>query len=144
MLAYHILIPVLFAAGVNGFYGKSTSKKMSYLPPGYIIGMIWTFLLALLGYVHFLLYRLNNQSNYGSVSVVLFILFSLTYPVINAQSEIYGYMMNLVSLILSFTVGIIVMMYSKHTFLYMIPLLVWVSYVNLIVLNDMLSEKDKI
>jgi len=135
MLAYHILIPVLCAMAMNGFIytcnmKKNTSPKVLYnLPPGFIIGIIWTILFGLLGYVHFLLYSLRQKPNVGSMSVVLFILFSLTYPVIPAY---YANLFNIITLVLSFVVGMIVMMYSKYIFLYMIPLLAWVLYVNVI------------
>ena len=146
MLACHILIPVLCAMVMNGFIytdGKNKYRltELSFLPPGYMIGIIWTILFALLGYVHFLLYNIRQETNYGSISVVFFIIFSLTYPVIQAINQKYAYLFNLISLILSFMVGYIVMMYSKNIFLYMIPLLIWLSYVNLIVLCNILKMK---
>ena len=137
MLAYHLLIPVLCAMVMNGYIYTSNvlkyrATKNWYLPPGYLIGMIWTILFGVLGYIHFLLYSLKNKINYGSISIVLFVLFSLAYPILN---EINGYLFNFITLILAFLVGFIVMAYSKHIFLYMIPLLVWVSYVNVIILT---------
>jgi tryptophan-rich sensory protein len=67
MLAYHILIPVISAIIMNGIIyalhlNKINSKELNklYIPPGYIIGIIWTILFALLGYVHYLLYKLNH------------------------------------------------------------------------------------
>jgi tryptophan-rich sensory protein len=142
MLAYHISIPVICAIAMNGImyiYNLNNNKSpQKYIPPGYIIGTIWTIIFALLGYVHYRLYTLHNTINYGSVSIVLFILVSLVYPLINAMNEKYGYFLNLISLILSFTVSLIVMMYSKHIFLYLIPLLLWVSFVNLVILYNIL------
>lgn len=140
MLAFHILIPVICAIAMNGimYLNKKKSTELLYLPPGYMIGIIWMVILAFLGYVHYLLYSLKQKSNYGSASVVLFILLSLSYPVINAINEKYGYFLNLISLILAYIVGLIVMMYSKDIFVYMIPLLVWISIVNLIVLFNIL------
>ena len=129
---YHILIPVLSAIAMNAIIytfglNMNMNVKRDYLPPGYIIGIIWTIIFALLGYVHYLLYALKNKPNYGSTAVVFFILYSLAYPVINSSIN------NLLSLILSFVLSLIVMMYSRHIFLFMIPLLVWVSFVNLAV-----------
>jgi len=139
MLVYHILIPVICAIIMNGIIytlklNKINSKDSNklYIPQGYIIGIIWTIIFGLLGYVHYLLYKLNNNINFGSVSVALLILFCLSYPVINAINVKHGYFLNLISLILSFIVSLIVMMYSKYIFLYLIPLLIWVSYVNVI------------
>jgi tryptophan-rich sensory protein len=147
MLNFHILIPVICAIAMNGimYYcfqlHKSKSTELLYLPPGYVIGIIWTVILACLGYVHYLLYSLKQKSNLGSVSIVLFILLSLSYPVINAMNVKYGYFLNLISLILAYIVGLIVLMYSKDIFVYMIPLLVWISVVNLIVLFNILYDK---
>jgi len=142
MLAYHILIPVLSAMAMNGiiYKNKSYTLKSSLLPPGYIIGIVWIIIFAFLGYVHYLLYSLHNQTNYGSASVVLFILYSLAYPLINTMHAKYGYFLNLISLILSFILGLIVITYSKHIFLFMIPLLVWVSFVNLVILYSLLDS----
>ena len=141
MLAYHISIPVFCAIAMNGilYTFHLNGKKPMYLPPGYIIGIVWTIIFALLGYVHYQLYKLNNRPNYGSASVVFFILFSLAYPLMNAIDEKYGHFLNLISLILSFIVSLIVITYSTHIFLYLIPLLVWVSFVNLIVLYHILQ-----
>ena len=143
---YHMLIPVLCAMAMNGFYYRNNTEtptsdiELLYLPPGYIIGIIWTILFALLGYVHFLLYRLNNKSNYASVSVVFFILFSLAYPVVQSIDEYYAYLFNVIALIVSFVVGLLVLSTSKTIFLYMIPLLGWVSYVNVVVLYNILQN----
>ena len=138
MLAYHVLIPVFLATATNAlmykFRLKSTTSK-KYLPPGYVIGLIWTLLFATLGFVHYKLYTLKNRANYGSMSIVFFICFSLLYPAIN---EKHANFMNLVSLILSFVVSLVVLMYSKTIVLYLIPLLVWVSYVNLVMLHNII------
>ena len=140
MLAYHILIPVFCAIVMNMYMNnnKPKPKDLLYLPPGYLIGLIWTIIFALLGYVHYLLYNLNNRTNYGSASIIFILLFSLFYPVINAMNAKYGYFLNLISLILSFVVSLIVIRYSLHIFLYLIPLLVWVSFVNLIMLYNLM------
>jgi len=137
MLAYHVLIPVFLATAMNALIykfglNKRLSSSQKYLPPGYIIGLIWTILFATLGYVHYKLYTLKNKANYGSMSIVFFICFSLFYPVVVTINENYANLMNLISLILSFVVSIVVLMYSKNIFWYLIPLLVWVSFVNLL------------
>ena len=133
LVYYHVLIPVFSAIAMNviiyAFGWNKNMKRDDDLPPGYIIGTIWTVIFALLGYVHYRLYTLKNKTNFGSASVVLFILFSLAYPAL--ISSINGCFLNFISLILSFALSLIVMMYSRHIFLFMIPLLVWVSFVNL-------------
>jgi len=142
MLAYHVLIPVFLATATNALiYTFRLNKRLSsqkYLPPGYIIGLIWTILFATLGYVHYKLYSLKNKANYGSMSIVFFICFSLFYPVVHAIDENYANFMNLISLILSFVVSLVVLMYSKKIFWYLIPLLVWVSFVNIVMLHNII------
>lgn len=137
---YHVLIPVFSAIAMNviiyAFGWNKNMKRDDDLPPGYIIGTIWTVIFALLGYVHYRLYTLKNKTNFGSASVVLFILYSLAYPAIN--NSMNGYFLNFISLILSFALSLIVMMYSRHIFLFMIPLLVWVSFVNLAMIYSIL------
>ena len=131
MLSFHVLLPVFCAIFMNGiiytFRLNNNNNNKRFLPPGYMIGIIWTILFSLLGYVHYRLYSLNNKMNFGSISIVLFILFALAYPLMS------GYFMNVISLILSFILSLIVMMYSKHIVVFLIPLLLWVSYVNLVV-----------
>lgn len=119
-MIYHVLIPVLCAVAMNGviIYEKKT---------GYIIGIVWTILFALLGYAHYLLYNLKNKMNFGTISIIFFVIFALAYPLMDAK---YGHVFNLISLFLSFVVSLIVMMYSKSAFLCMIPLLVWILFIN--------------
>ena len=142
-VAYHMLIPVFLATAMNALiYKFRLNKRLSsqkYLPPGYVIGLIWTILFATLGYVHYRLYTLKNKANYGSLAIVFFICFSLFYPVANAIHENYAYFMNLISLILSFVVSLVVLMYSKNIFWYLIPLLIWVSFVNLVMLHNIIG-----
>lgn len=137
MLAYHVLIPVFCAVAMNAYiYKNKRASENKNLPPGYIIGVIWTIIFALLGYVHYRLYRLDNRINFGSMSIVLFICFSLFYPLV--LNEKLGYFLNLISLILSFVLGVVVLDYSRNVFLYLIPLLAWVSFVNLIILYNII------
>ena len=74
------------------------------------------------------------------MSVIFFILFSLAYPVVQAIDEYYAYLFNVLALIVSFVVGLLVLSTSKSIFLYMLPLLGWVSYVNVVVLYNILEN----
>lgn len=138
MILYHIFIPVIAAIIMNGIIytfqlnNYSTKKINPYLPPGYIIGIVWIFILGLLGYAHYLLYDIHKNINIGSISIALLILFCILYPLITGLREKSGLLMNLISLILSFIVSLIVITYSKYIFLYIIPLIIWVSYVNIV------------
>ena len=134
-ILYFILIPIIASIIINGIiYGLKLNTKttIKYLPPGYIIGIVWTFILGLLGYSNYLLYNLEKKINFGNIGVVLLILFCLAYPLITGFKEKYIELCNLISLILAFTVSLIVILYSKYIFLYTIPILIWLSYVNII------------
>ena len=84
----HIITPVIFAIITNGLVFlrrreivKETVKETSkYIPPGYIVGSVWIILFGLLGYAHYLLYKLDNGISIASMSLILFIIFSLAYP----------------------------------------------------------------
>jgi len=147
---YHILIPVLLALSMNSviyIFGINKQNKeikdnqyAKLLPPGYVIGIIWTIIFGLLGYAHYLMYKLKDKINIGSVSIVLVIIFCLLYPVITSLKFKYGLLLNLITLIISFVLGIIIILESKYIFLYIIPFIVWASYVNVV---DTLICSDK-
>jgi tryptophan-rich sensory protein len=138
MLYYNILIPVILAVIINliiyifGYYKKIEDDSNPFIPAGYIIGFIWTFLLGILGYVNYLLYRLNNNINIGNLSIIILILYSLTYPFLIYIKKNNVLLLNMIGLILSFIVALIVILYSKYIFMYLIPLLLWISYVNIV------------
>lgn len=134
IVLYYILIPIIAAIIINCiiYSLKLYKTSIKYLPAGYIIGIIWTVILGLLGYSNYLLYNLDKVINFGNVGIVLLILFCLAYPVITGLKEEAIPLLNLISLILAFTVSLIVIFYSKYIFLYLIPILIWLSYVNII------------
>lgn len=140
IILYHIFIPVLAALIMNGiiyiFKLNKDNKELDnyFIPEGYIIGIIWTLIFALLGYVHYLLYTIDNKINIGSISVIILMLLYLLYPLIIAFKKKYFKLVNLISLILGYIVSLIILGYSKYIFIYMIPLLAWISYVNIVYL----------
>jgi tryptophan-rich sensory protein len=142
---YHILIPILLAIFMNGIIYTfkinnnsikendpkySLYKKM--LPSGYIIGIIWTIIFGLLGYSHYLLHNINNKITFSSMYVLFLILYCLFYPIITGLNVKSGLLLNLITLILSFILGLIVINQSKYIFIYIIPLIIWTSYVNIV------------
>jgi tryptophan-rich sensory protein len=137
-LYYNIFIPIIIAIIMNAsiyLLGWNKDDDMKYkksiLPPGYVIGIIWIIIFGLLGYSHYLLYNINNRISLGSISIIFVILFCLSYPIITKLKFKNGLLLNLITLILSFILGLIVIIESKYVFLYIIPLIVWSCYVNI-------------
>jgi tryptophan-rich sensory protein len=85
--AIHIIMPIIFAISMNFLIYRYklfyTNKELyKYLPPGYVIGIIWTILLGMLGYVHYLLYRFANyRETFMSCYVIFIIIFCIFYPI---------------------------------------------------------------
>lgn len=139
----HILTPIILAIIVNGivfglkFYKNGPRNPL--LPGGGIIGFIWIVIFGLLGYSHYLLYNLRNKPTLGSVCIILFIIFSLCYPFLTGGlKQNNALLLNLLTLILAFSIGLIVIVESKKAFYYLMPLLLWASYVNYV---DAMSTK---
>ena len=123
----HVLIPVLLALSINSIlylFGinkiseqrKKETENSEYFklfPPGYVIGIIWIIIFGLLGYAHYLLYKLKDRINIGSVSIIFVIIFCLLYPFITSLKFKYGLLLNLITLIISFVLGIIIILESK-------------------------------
>jgi len=137
ILLYSVLIPVITAIimngiiytfGINKQYNKSIINPL--LPPGYVIGTIWIIILGLLGYVHYLLYKLKNGISFTSIFLIFVILFCISYPLITGLKQKSGLLLNLISLILAFILGILVIIESKYIFIYIVPLILWATYVN--------------
>ena len=109
-------------------YNPQTSK---YLPPGYIVGSIWVLLFGILGYI---LYRLHNYSSSASISIYVFILFSVLYPFITklspgSLSDIF----NKIAFLLACSVCYLVYSENSGLAIYLLPLFSWITYVNLVV-----------
>ena len=143
---FHILLPIILAILLNGliYYlgwnNSSLKLKHTILPPGYIIGIVWIIIFGLLGYVHYLLYKLKGKFSIYSNIIVLFLIFCLAYPFLtNGLKEGNANILNLITLILSFVIGLIVITQSVKAFYYIIPLLLWASYVNI---SDSLICRD--
>jgi tryptophan-rich sensory protein len=135
---FHILLPIIFASLINGliyYLGWNNSNlkmKSSILPPGYMIGIIWIIIFGLLGYIHYLLYKLKNRFTIYSNSIIVLLLFCLAYPFLTSGlKQRNATILNLITLIFSFIVSLLVITQSINAFYYIIPLLIWASYVNI-------------
>jgi tryptophan-rich sensory protein len=140
-----ILIPIIFAVIVNIIiYRFELNKSVVKKNPkynfkyGYIIGIIWMIIFGFIGYAYYLLYKESNKYfTTGTISIILFLIFSLSYPIITNKYTQFVDILNVVSLFLSILLTIIVCNeYRKSTksmkiLIYMLPLLAWVLFVNI-------------
>jgi len=138
---FHIVLPILIAFSMNGIiYGlkwqksyerKDNKKDVVPLPPGYIIGTIWIIIFGILGYVHYLLYKIKNKISIQCILLEIFIIFCVLYPIFTQFKEKLCTIINYVSLLFTFIIALMIMNVSIDIFWYLIPLILWVSYVNL-------------
>jgi len=137
---FHISIPIIMTIIINGiiystnvrmYTSPSIKKSIIQLPPGYIIGIVWIILLGLLGYIHYLLYKINNKISFECYFLEVFILFCLSYPFITQFQEKLSRFMNFTSFVFSFILSLVIIHRSLSIFWYLIPLLLWITYVNL-------------
>ena len=133
----HVLTPVLAAGLVNAlsFSRKLpiTKYKNPWIPPGPIVGLVWLVLLGLLGYVHFKLYKKSGVS-VATVTIVVFILYCLAYPSLTsfyADSKAPTFL-NVVALGSALLVTFRVFAQDSSLVPYLVPLLAWTTYVNIV------------
>lgn len=141
-----IFLPVVIAIAINAWIylndkhhqsqSQSNTNNNNMLPPGAVIGVVWIILLGMLGYVQ---YITSGYSMMASLAVITLIILCLLYPIITRlrqNMDIY----NRVALIYAFMVAIMVVLTAPcrkcvrepGAIWYMIPLLAWLSYVNLV------------
>lgn len=136
-LAYvYVLVPILIAIIINVIIYTSGWVKMGenisnpMLPPGWAIGLIWVIILGILGYALYLTVKLHDTVS--STLITILIIACLIYPFYTAglSDKSVARMGNTLTLIGAFIVAIVVGMRSPCVLGYIIPILVWISYVN--------------
>lgn len=131
----YVLVPVIVAIILNLIifnleWNNNSQETSPLLPPGWMIGVIWVIILGILGYALYLTVGLKDTVS--SVLIVLLILACLAYPfytsglTMNSSAKLG----NILTLIASYIVAISVARRSPSVFPYMIPILIWGSYVN--------------
>jgi tryptophan-rich sensory protein len=114
----------------NKQFVNTKIQKSKYLPSGYIVGTIWTLLFGLLGYI---LYRLHNYTSVASISIYIFVLFSVLYPFITKLSPgSLSDMFNKIAFLLACSVCYLVYSENPGLTLYLLPLFFWMVYVNIV------------
>ncbi len=141
---------VLWRGSLYGKTEDSSFTRNRLLPPGWAIGAIWVIIFGFLGYSMYLLIKHNKEEHeflyghegsgfsVGSVAIIVVAIFCLLYPVfiyIGARgdpikSERYAKIYNFIALILAFVLGLLVIREDESAFWFVLPLIIWASYVN--------------
>ncbi len=141
-----ILIFVAVCTAVNiftyalGIYGKGKRgmyARNKYLPPGFMIGIVWIGIFASLGYSFWLSYYFKpqdetepNKWNSATIAIIVVASYCLLYPFLTRfMHERYIVLLNLIALLMAAALCIIVINEYVAAFWYTLPLLVWCSYV---------------
>lgn len=132
----YILSPIILAILINGVIftsGWSMNRDPSYskLPPGWVVGTVWTIILGFLGYVSYLV----RNDLIALILILTLIFLCLTYPFYTqgladmSVMRVANFSILLYSIFVTFMIFIRVN--SKNS-LYIIPLLAWLIFVNVI------------
>jgi tryptophan-rich sensory protein len=126
-----------------GWYGHGKRGIYQYnkwLPPGFLIGIVWIAIFGALGYSFYLAYTgpptLDESGNpvkwnASCIAIVVVASYCLFYPFITmVLNDRYAQLLNLIALFMAFSLGIIVIQENVAAFWYVLPLIVWTSYVN--------------
>jgi tryptophan-rich sensory protein len=140
-----ILLFVLAAVIVNIFtyyygWGKTGSQSDRWniyqnklIPPGFTIGFFFIAIFGFLGYSFYLLVRENDGNlTVGSIFVLGYGIFALAYPLLTWKAnEKNSNVINYIAVILAYIVSLVVITEYTNAFYYLLPLLIWLTYVNL-------------
>ena len=141
----HVITPIAFAIVINsiiftsgwtdrvdGDKGKKDEDPIeNYLPPGWVIGTVWIFILGLLGYGAWLV----RDVIHVYVMFVFVMVYCLLYPFYTAGlQQSIGRYMNAVAFFLSLILLFWVLGFARRVgvLLCVAPLVAWVGYVNIV------------
>jgi tryptophan-rich sensory protein len=136
----HLLVPVVFGiilfaviALKNWFDKKkspeySGSSKSSPLSNP-ILGIVWIAVLVCLGNANYILYK-NNKISFASIFLTFVIVYCLSYPIILIFYKKKSPLLNVIAMILASISLTVIYQESTEALLYVIPLFIWISYLN--------------
>ena len=137
LLFVAVCLLIWIVSWYGGFYNYPKCRN-PYLPPGFIIGLVWPVLFGFMGYAHYLTYEANKSEDHpggdhsvASVAIIVFAAWCLLYPFLMNRSEQYARILNYISLIVVFVLALLVIKKSQTAFYYLIPVIAWIAYVNL-------------
>jgi tryptophan-rich sensory protein len=135
---YYILIPIILATILNViiFTKRWNTIQRKYLPPGWVIGIVWSIILGILGYLLFM----SKQHKVTYFAIAGLIVFILAYPFLTNKFVENTKLLDTITLILSVLIAVM-LFFQKGMVLYMLPLLTWVLFVKY---TDSYYEKKEI
>ena len=148
MAVASVASPVVLAAAVNGVIysrgwdssrgskddinvtSEGHASQSKGLPPGWAIAVIWTVILALLGYAHY-----RTFPSPASFAILAAIVYCLAYPFLTGGLKVnsHGKVLNTGTLIIAAVVlAAVALRKDGRAALATIPLLAWAAYVNVV------------
>jgi tryptophan-rich sensory protein len=139
LLLANVATPVALAALVNGIIfsrgwnGGPGGMASDLLPPGWVIALVWTVVLALLGYVHY-----RTFPSAASFAVLGAIAFCIMYPFLTLRRRSRGAfpgakVLNTMTLIIAAAVlALVAARRDGRSMAAATPLFVWAAYVNIV------------
>lgn len=139
----YILTPVLLAIITNGIiYGLgwndtnnyTTNDTYSLLPPGWMIGMIWIIIFGFLGKILQLTVKSRDYVSLVLISILIIICLAYPFYTNGLKMNNISLLGDTITLIYAFSISLIMLnrTQNKSMVYYMIPILVWCSYVNIV------------
>ena len=137
ILYLSIIIPIILLLVIN-FYMRynelilddpdkdgDSEKDEEYISREHMILGIWIILIGFLGYAYYL--ALNNIS---SISILLLIIYSLSYPFITMnKNNIEIESLNIIYIIITYFIFLLVLSENSKAAIYILPLLLWIIYI---------------
>lgn len=134
-IALHTAMPMVLAGFVNwivykkGWNVVNAQTKNKWIPPGYVVGIVWLLIFGFLGYLEFQTY--SKRQHVIQCALIAYIVFCALYPFLSAglTNDGQAKSLNAASLIFAFAIALNL---SKQLLPYMFPVLLWTSYVNIV------------
>lgn len=132
-----IIVPVILAVFTNaiiyklGWDRNNLETKSPILPPGWVIGMNWTIIFGILG---FAIYKSVQIKDYIVAALLIFLIaLCIAYPFYTSglEADRAARIGNTSTLIIAFVVSLVISVRAKRVLPYMVPILLWGSYVNI-------------
>jgi tryptophan-rich sensory protein len=129
------------------------------IPPGFVIGIVWVFIFGMMGYCFYKLVDKNSTTepdgtknagnlSLGCIAILIYGAFALFYPLFTyGTREKNANVVNYIAIIGALVLGIIVIEEDVGSFYFLLPLLLWVSYIGLtdsLMYRNMMIRSEKV